>query len=349
MKKLNLLLFGVICWLSAAGQDYMFSQPWLSPIYLNPAAIGSGEGDWRFSAMYRMQYQSLPSSMRNIVVSAEKYFPEKKVGAGLLLSSSNEGYLAKDAVYAVASKTFCAKEDAALNLEGSYYLTLAAQFGFVNRRIDYSKLVFSDQLGPGGIIPGLGTEANLPGKSGAWYFDAAAGAVLGIKVDNAHFLSAGLSAHHINRADESLLSTNNGYLAKVPVRWTFNMAYVISIDDPWTWTPEIIYYYQAGSNAFQAGCEHTWNNIGLSCGLWYRSPLSKIQTGALVISAAFVLGGKGDKSSLRVAGAYDYYTGGNTYTHSGGSTEFGLLWDTKSGTSSGDQCKPVFSPWKCPL
>jgi hypothetical protein len=37
-------------------QDAVFSQPYLSPIYLNPAATGAGDYDLRISGIYRRQW-----------------------------------------------------------------------------------------------------------------------------------------------------------------------------------------------------------------------------------------------------------------------------------------------------
>src|SRR5215831_121782 len=76
-------------------QDPVFSQAFLAPINLNPAATGAGEHDLRISAIYRRQWWTIPSQMNYMAFSIDKFFPGISSGVGLLATNSSEGYLKK--------------------------------------------------------------------------------------------------------------------------------------------------------------------------------------------------------------------------------------------------------------
>src|SRR5215831_7310718 len=99
MKNLYRIIFVMITILflhaNARSQDAIFSQPFLSPIYLNPAATGAGEYDLRFSAIYRRHWWTIPSQMNYMAFSLDKYFPGISSGVGFLATNSSEGYLRK--------------------------------------------------------------------------------------------------------------------------------------------------------------------------------------------------------------------------------------------------------------
>ena len=101
---------------SAIAQDPIFSQAYLSPINLNPAATGSGEHDLRISAIYRRHWWTIPSQMNYMAFSIDKFFPNISSGIGLLATNSSEGYLKKTGIYGSYAYTVCAgTESAAAN------------------------------------------------------------------------------------------------------------------------------------------------------------------------------------------------------------------------------------------
>src|SRR5688572_7535926 len=154
-------------------QDPVFSQPFLSPIYLNPAATGAGDYDLRFSAIYRRQWWSIPSQISYSAVSVDKFVPSLHGGFGLLGTHSSEGYLKKTGVYGSYAYTSCSGSLAPAE-NGDvprWFASGCLQFGFVQRRIDYSKFVFADQLNVDGIIPGSVSTVDTAVNSGKWYPD----------------------------------------------------------------------------------------------------------------------------------------------------------------------------------
>src|SRR5882762_11223401 len=127
-------------------QDPVFSQPYLAPVYLNPAATGAGENDLRISLIHRRQWLTIPSQFNYTAMSVDKFFPSIKGGLGLLATDFSEGYLRRTGVFGSYSYTICSGEPNISRNEDvqTWFVTGGIQFGMIQRRIDYSKLLFAD-------------------------------------------------------------------------------------------------------------------------------------------------------------------------------------------------------------
>src|SRR5688572_18595452 len=129
-------------YLSASSQDPVYSQPYLSPVNLNPAATGAGDYDLRVSAIYRRQWWTIPSQMNYMAFSIDKFIPKISSGIGLLATKSNEGYLNKTGIYASYAYTVCAGTASVADNGGApkWFWSGGIQFGLAQSRIDYNKL-----------------------------------------------------------------------------------------------------------------------------------------------------------------------------------------------------------------
>src|SRR5258706_2803813 len=196
---------------SAIAQDPVFSQAYLSPVNLNPAATGAGENDLRISGIYRRQWWTIPSQMNYMAFSIDKFIPNISSGIGLLVTNSSEGYLKKAGLYASYAYTVCAGTASAAENGGmpKWFWSGGMQFGLAQRRIDYSKLVFADELDINGVIPGSASAADVAFNSGKLFPDFSAGTFFNYNLTENSRLLVGVSAHHINRADESFTSTSD--------------------------------------------------------------------------------------------------------------------------------------------
>src|SRR5665213_3486637 len=117
-KKVCILIILCISFInSACAQDPVFSQPYMSPVYLNPAATGSGDHDLRISATVRRQWWTIPSAFTYSALSIDKFIPKLESGVGLLVTTSSEGYLRKNGIYTTYAYTFCPGVDPELNYD----------------------------------------------------------------------------------------------------------------------------------------------------------------------------------------------------------------------------------------
>lgn len=150
--------WGFVCWLLLGAlfmmpcrwlyaQDPSFSQFYANRIYLNPAFVGLESGI-TVSATSRLQWMQVDRGFRTSNFTIETQIPYARLGLGIHLLSDVEGIanLRTRMAGAVMSYTIPGKTN---NLH----------FGFearmVQKDIDWSKLVFSDQLDPfDGLVGG---------------------------------------------------------------------------------------------------------------------------------------------------------------------------------------------------
>ncbi len=352
------IIFCVVCFFEGMqmlpAQDPVFSQPFLSPINLNPAATGSGEYDLRFSAIYRRQWWAIPSSMHYTAFSVDKFIPSIGSGFGALVTTSSEGYLKKTGIYGSYSWTFCPVGTVAENWEfPKWFVTGGIQYGMVQRRIDYGNLVFADQLNVDGYIPGSITAANTALKNGDWYPDFASGLFFSYNTDEFNRVLVGASAHHLNRPDESLTSTSNTFRSQLPVHWTGNFMFThTNTEKEWSYTVAAIGYLQQNNRSVQVGSEVTQNKYDISLGLWYRGNVNfkNMNTVALTLSVNLI-GRNSDKSRIRAGVAHDAIVGGNGFSYTTGASEIGFVYDQSTYQQEPkNKCKPrITGQSACPI
>ncbi|SMC71578.1 type IX secretion system membrane protein, PorP/SprF family [Pedobacter nyackensis] len=320
------MLLMVMASVSAIAQDHIYSQFFNAPIYLNPSLTGQFEGDIRMNLIYRNQWSGLSGDLSYITASADLNISKFAGGVGLMFTRSSEGtaYLVKN--NAAATYSYSVGGD-------DFVASFGIQAGFTNRQIDWSKLVFSDQIDMRlGYIPGSISSAQPPEMDSKFYLDAAAGTNIVFRN-----LMAGVALHHINKPDESF----SGTVAKLPMRITANASYRIPLSPYFDYNqdegsyliPSVVYYKQASSTSLSAGAQ--FKHRGLNAGIWYRSA-GEGGPDAVVVSLIFDLF-KGNKNGekLRLGLSHDATTSKINYTNTGGTTEASIGYEKYFPNSSG--------------
>jgi type IX secretion system PorP/SprF family membrane protein len=325
-SRYRIVLLMVLASFSAVGQDHIYSQFFNAPIYLNPSLTGQFEGDIRMNLIYRNQWSGLSGDLSYITASADLNISKFAGGVGLMFNRSSEGtaYLVKN--NAAATYSYSVGGD-------DFVASFGIQAGFTNRQIDWSKLVFSDQIDMRlGYIPGSVSSAQPPEMDSKFYLDAAAGTNIVFRN-----LMAGVALHHINQPDESFSGTQ----AKLPMRITANASYRIPLSPYFDYNqdegsyliPSVVYYKQASSTSLSAGAQ--FKHRGLNAGIWYRSA-GQGGPDAIVVSLIFDLF-KGNKNGekLRLGLSHDATTSKINYTNTGGTTEASIGYEKYFPNSSG--------------
>jgi type IX secretion system PorP/SprF family membrane protein len=321
MKRTGILLLLCIFLnqFKSKAQDHMYSQFFNSPLYLNPALNGQFEGDFRMNLIYRNQWASLPGTLSYITASLDYNVPQFGGGLGLMVTRSSEGsaYLIKNSASGLYSYSVGSDD---------FVLSFGLQGGVTNRTIDWSKLIFSDQIDQNiGIIPGQTSSAEMPAFNNKYYFDSGAGVSLTL-----NRLLIGGALQHINRPNESF----TGSKVILPMRSVMHVSYRLPLDsygneddeDGSYIIPSVVVYNQAKVTSINAGLQYKKRSI--NAGLWYRSSGSTGQE-AFVVSLIFDLfinreGGE----KLRFGISHDANQSKTNYTNSTGSTEGSLGYET---------------------
>jgi len=315
MKKLHIIIVIILMTGSLArAQDNIYSQFYNAPIYLNPALNGQFDGDLRVNMIYRNQWSQVPGPLTYYTCSVDYSIPSFDGGVGLMVTKASEGtaYLNKTNISGIYSYS--------VSFDNST-LSFGLQAGATNSSIDYSKLIFLDQLDAEGIIPGATSGASIPEFNNRFYFDAGAGVNL-----VAGDLMIGTSAQHLNQPNESFTGINS----PLPVRVNGYASYKIHLnpyDDESneSFIPSVVVYHQATSTSYSAGFQYKNGNVNV--GLWYRGTSG--QQDAVVISLIFDLFTRRDSyDKLRFGISHDATLSGLGYSNTAGTTEGALDYET---------------------
>ncbi|MDP9049093.1 MAG: PorP/SprF family type IX secretion system membrane protein [Bacteroidota bacterium] len=317
--KCVLVVMLLLSGLATFGQDHMYSQFFNSPVYLNPALTGQFEGDLRMDFIYRNQFTSVPGSFNYISGSIDYNIPKFGGGIGLLFTRSSEGtaYLTTNNIAGTYSYS--------VGSEG-FVLSFGLQAGVSNRAIDWSKLVFGDQIDPRlGFIPGSVSGADQPLFNNKFYFDSGAGFNLA-----AGQFNVGAALQHVNQPNESF----TGNPAILPLRFTGHLSYRWDLnpnanDDEAQKSyviPSVVYYRQTTAQSLSMGFQYKRRSINV--GLWYRSGGS-YGPSSVVLSLIFdIFTNQQGAEKVRLGVSHDVPVSGLNYSNTSGTSEGSIGYET---------------------
>jgi len=245
---------------SLFAQDPQFTQFYAAPLYLNPGFAGA---TLQSRAVFngRAQWAGISKPFVTYAASFDYNFDKFKSGLGVLAVFDKAG------TGSLTSSAFSAIYSYKVNLPYKWTFRPGLQFTYGSRSLDYYKLTFGDQLDLNASVP-LSTSETFDRTQRINYFDFSAGGIL----HNDKFWF-GISAHHLNRPDESL---NNG---KSIVPTKFNILGGVKIDlvnsvyksrktREQSITPTFMYKFQGKYDQLDLG--FYYNYTPLVIGLWYR-------------------------------------------------------------------------------
>jgi type IX secretion system PorP/SprF family membrane protein len=314
-------------------QDPVFSQFHLTPLQLNPGLAGLSE-DLRVAASYRNQFPGFNNAYRTYTVSADVFFPDEEIGAGLWLLSDDAGDGILKTVKGAGIFSY------RLRLGRSTFLKTGIELGIVQSSLRWDRLTFGDQLDDvlGGTSPGgtpFPTEEIAPDKNQVIYPDIGIGGVVYGKS-----LYGGISVRHLNRPDPDFLSVNSALSPRLPMHWTVHAGGTWRIlrqafSRSWekvTVSPAVLYARQGDLSQLNAGVtlEAGW----VSAGIHYR------HSGANADAAIGSIGLR--TNNLRIGYSFDFTLSG--LPANGGTHELGLVYHFNDGDTESryNDCLQIF-------
>lgn len=205
MKTIIKILFFSACLLSitAKAQDIHFSQFYSNSLFLNPALTGSTCCNFRAGANYKNQWKSIDASYETQSAFLEKKFDLKKykrdwMGGGLLLYNDNAG----SGVMKTTSGMVAMAYHKGLDKDNKFYASFGSTFGFANRSIDFSSLVFDSQWTDFGFDVEQPNDESLANESYI-YLDFNVGTVVTYFPNDKLKVHFGTGLNHLNRPKDS--------------------------------------------------------------------------------------------------------------------------------------------------
>ncbi|WKN40545.1 PorP/SprF family type IX secretion system membrane protein [Tunicatimonas pelagia] len=239
-------------------QDPQFTQYYSAPIYLNPAFTGATR-QHRAAINYRNHWSSLPRAFVTYAFSYDYNIKDSPSSVGLIAVNDRAG------TASLQSTSIGATYSYRIPITNGLQAVPSLQVGYTMQSLDYSKLVFADQL-QFGNPNAPSTDPALRNLENVNHFDFATG----VLVYNKRFWG-GVAVHHLNRPNQSVLEEES----MLPMRFSVHAGYKIPIDlGPFrnrmasSINPSFQYRQQGRFNQLDVGLSYFYRMLML--GVWYR-------------------------------------------------------------------------------
>lgn len=195
---LSSLLTAVGCF----AQDLHFSQFFEAPLYRNPALAGIVSADVRVQTVYRSQWNTIANAYKTTSLNAEYKMP---VTGDDFLTIGAQVFHDKAGTTNLTTTHFlpAVNYHKSLSTERNIYLSLGFTGGFVQRRVDRSKMTTNSSY------DGQGDGENSLQQTSYTYMDGSAGLSLNAQLNDnpENNLVLGVAYHHFNRPKATFYNT----------------------------------------------------------------------------------------------------------------------------------------------
>jgi type IX secretion system PorP/SprF family membrane protein len=310
LKSVFTYLFFILSF-SALAQHYQFSQFYAAQTYLNPAFTGAASCP-RLAMNYRNQWSAIPGEFTTFQVSYDRPLRRLNSGIGLTFFSDRVG------VNALKSTQFNAMYAYELKINKRLVARWGLNAGFVQRALDYSSLLFGDQVArnSASTVESLSLDKLL-------YFNTSAGYLM-----YSENWWGGVAFHNLNRPNQSL----TGDVSRLPIESRLHAGYKYKIEDESDKSKDqhfvtAAFNYKKSARFNQIDIGAYYARSYLVFGVWYRGipvfhrPYSWYRDNDALV---FVIGVSGDK--VQVGYSFDYTLGKLTLASSAGTHELSMTY-----------------------
>ena len=289
----------IFCSYNSYGQDPHFSQFFEAPLLRNPSLAGLFAGDIRFQAVYRNQWQSVTTPYQTGSINLEYKQPIGR-GNDFITTGFQILYDRAGVTNFTTSNLYPALNyHKSLNDEKSKFLSFGIMGGYVQRRIDRSKITTNNEYDGSGFNPSLGDGETLT-KFSYHYWDGSIGLSFNSSIEGSEtdYYFVGVAYHHFNRP-------KNSFYANPPVelnpKMVFSGGVHLSVDEMSSITLQSDFSKQGNYSEAIGGMTYA-RKIGDD----YTKPLYTIQFGGyLRWKDAFIPVLELDYNPFAIAFSYD--------------------------------------------
>ncbi|HOS84566.1 MAG TPA: PorP/SprF family type IX secretion system membrane protein [Bacteroidales bacterium] len=336
MKYIVYIVLCCVSFQKLSAQDPQFTHLYAIPLYVGPSFAGA-TGGTRATLNARDQWTAVKKEYVSYSLGADHFVDEINSGIGLLVFRDHSGYGNLTQTFAALQYSY------SLNVSKFMSIRPGIQASYSQRKIDYSKLLFGDQLSIFEIKDET-IEPQLIDKTSYLDFTAS---MLGI-YKNFWF---GYTLDHILRPNQSLLASKT----RVPLRSVYyaGAKFQVKIKVGNKSTRGFLYtfaHYNKQENFNQALVGAYLSQGRFITGVWYRGiPFLKAYDEYINTDAfAFMFGLK--QGYFTYLYSYDL-TASKLTSDSAGSHEITIVWNWKSEKTRKQKMKALpcpmhDNPWK---
>lgn len=371
MRKQHLLLLIIFLGLgTVSAQDPHFSQYFASPLHFNPAMTGVFSGNYRFTSIFRNQWQGMmknnPSdqsgtpAFRTYAGSFDMRLKTGKdmkmdlgfprlddqkllvalpksghLGAGILFLSDVAGAAKMRATTALLSASYIKP----LDKRGKQLLSVGLQGGITQRSIDYSNLRFGSQYDKSaGYNPDISSGEDVSNNN-YLYGDISAGVLWYYLRNKRSNFYLGFATHHLNSPEQTFLGDESSPLS---MRFTVNGGAEFKIVNSISLLPTVLYMRQGyfseinfGANAKLLFRQADPMGDAIFFGLYYRT-VGK----TLLKSESLIANLKLDIKGVSIGASYDLVLSDLSNASANGGFELSLVYIGSLGSRQGVKYGP---------
>lgn len=340
-----LLYAGLLClfgWWSAcplAAQDPQFSQFFNAPLHLNPAYVGMN-GGVTATAVYRHQWNQIPGGFNTTYLSFDSFEPCLPGAFGMSVWHDEEG---EGALTTTAAQLYFGFVGRVESRKTTSNFRIAVSPYWMQKRIDWDRLTFSDQLDPrfGNInASAFQPNANLPIRFGGLNFgfihrmDIKHGGTEDIQI------AYGVGLHNLLNfsLDTGPIESLQGLDTGLPMRWTAHASLYLPFlsvgngqINRFRIVPQVRAEGQGGISAVSFGAYGLYQ--GGAIGLFYhnRHPLAGFANTDALIAYMGIGFDLNKRQAMELGFSYDLNVGG-LRSLSGGVFELNLRYYLQGGS-----------------
>ena len=296
---------------AALSQDPRFSQFYANPLYLAPSFAGATEEN-RLVMNYRNQWPAIPGVFLTYSFSYDRAFPSFNSGVGVLVTHdrAGSGRLSNTNIGILYSYD--------IQINKLLHVRPGIIFKYTQTGLDFWRLVFNDQITPGGTNPGIEQPP----------FENAADIDFGTSVlGYTDKLWLGVTVDHLLRPNRSLYGEESRVPIKVSVYGGAQIIRKGRLLKPIEESLSLAFNFEAQAQFTQLDFGLYWYKNPLVFGFWYRG-LAGFSGGGFDRDALIVLVGYKTKQ-LHIGYSYDF-TISSLLGSTGGSHEVSVMYEFKS-------------------
>ena len=237
---------------AAFAQDIHYSQFYASPMTLNPALTGAFNGNYRVGALYRNQWSSVtvpyvtPSFYGDVNNIMPKMVRKGTVNVGVQVVNDKAGDGELTTMGGLLSGSYVYPLDA----DHKHNVAFGMQFGFQNKKLNWTKLVFESNWNGLGFDPNYGTqdatEKTASFTSFQWNWGLAYAGILSQQLK----VYGGITLFNLNTAKETFTNYKND----LGMRSVIHMGAEYFINNKTSLMPNLIFMGQTKAMEFNIGC-----------------------------------------------------------------------------------------------
>lgn len=308
MKRWFVILWLIFLAGICMSQDPQFSRFYSNALYMAPSFAGS-TGQNRFALNYRNQWPSVQRGYETYTASFDHYFRKLNSGVGVLFmhDQAGSGNLTTNNISVLYTYDF--------RIKNTIHIRPGMSFTYTERSIDFEKLVWRDQMSPGGNAPSSAEVVSYE-KAGDIDF-AVSGLIYG------EIFWAGATVDHLLHPNQSLYeeehSEDNEALLPTKVQVFGGLRLVVKekLLRPTPTVLQLAFLYKNQDEYNQLDLGFYWNYEPLVLGVWYRG-IPIIKDNSINDALVFLVGFKTRRYNIGYS--YDFTTS-KLITSSGGAHE----------------------------